>query len=224
MIRSRHIPLSVSLSVMMLCSACFEDGVRLYVKVDDSCSTCCADQLFDVYVGGYKEGAIRAGKQIRIERETGTGNEVLEVQIVDGEQTLTSTVQTCQACIQSEISDDDYTPDANEVYALYDDDISFVDADLHATIRCEPPKGVSGFLDGDADGDSDGDADGDSDGDTDMDSDICADTPGFVDEDGYSCSDWSRYDCTEAVSRWGYSQAGEDALLENCPATCGLCS
>ena len=42
----------------------------------------------------------------------------------------------------------------------------------------------------------------------------------FVDEDGFDCYHWRGYDCSMAVSSWGYTQAGQDALLENCPESC----
>ncbi|KAK3280486.1 hypothetical protein CYMTET_11674 [Cymbomonas tetramitiformis] len=51
----------------------------------------------------------------------------------------------------------------------------------------------------------------------------CADTEGFKDEKGYTCTSWKSSDCSEAVSRWGYTAEGEADLLANCSATCGVC-
>lgn len=65
---------------------------------------------------------------------------------------------------------------------------------------------------------SDGDID-----DGDDDDDECRDTPGYRDAQGYRCDEWVGYDCTRAVEDWGYSQAQEDDIIENCPVSCDLC-
>ncbi len=52
---------------------------------------------------------------------------------------------------------------------------------------------------------------------------VCADVSGFVDAQGYRCSDWVGYDCARASEDWGYTQAQETAILTNCKATCGQC-
>jgi hypothetical protein len=51
----------------------------------------------------------------------------------------------------------------------------------------------------------------------------CVDSAGFVDEQGYDCADWVGYDCERAVEEWGYSRAGENAIIANCRASCELC-
>jgi hypothetical protein len=52
----------------------------------------------------------------------------------------------------------------------------------------------------------------------------CMDNPDFRDEKGYRCSTgWQGYDCTQANSNWGYSEAGQAAIVENCPFSCDLC-
>jgi len=50
----------------------------------------------------------------------------------------------------------------------------------------------------------------------------CKDEAGWTDEKGYGCSDWVGFDCAD-VTRWGYSQAGMNAVLQTCKSTCGLC-
>jgi hypothetical protein len=51
----------------------------------------------------------------------------------------------------------------------------------------------------------------------------CADNPGFLDERNYFCRAWRGHNCSTAVESEGYSQQGEDAVLNNCHASCGLC-
>ena len=41
----------------------------------------------------------------------------------------------------------------------------------------------------------------------------CDDDASFVDAQGYDCDDWDGYDCDDATSRYGYSQAEEDAIV-----------
>merc|ERR1712048_226657 len=48
----------------------------------------------------------------------------------------------------------------------------------------------------------------------------CVDVSGWTDEKGYSCADWQNDNCLEAVSFHSYTKAGEEALLDNCCATC----
>lgn len=47
------------------------------------------------------------------------------------------------------------------------------------------------------------------------------DNVNFKDHRGFPCSGWEGYECSQASARYGYTQAGEDAILSNCPATCG---
>lgn len=51
----------------------------------------------------------------------------------------------------------------------------------------------------------------------------CHDDSGFRDEKGYRCHAWKGFDCARAVERWGYTQAGEDDVIANCPKTCNGC-
>jgi len=53
---------------------------------------------------------------------------------------------------------------------------------------------------------------------------VTSDVPGFTDENGYACSEWDYeyYDCGTASSEHGYTAAGQTALLENCPTSCGV--
>ena len=125
------------LPAALLLIGCFDDSVRLYVKIDGSCSDCCDDQEFKIYVGGYEEKTLEPGGSTRITRETGTGNEVLEVWIIDKGKISDSSAATCQACIQTPISDSGDHLNSSGTYALYDDDIAFSDEDIHATISCE---------------------------------------------------------------------------------------
>ncbi len=131
----KHI--SFLLLAAALQSGCFDDSVRLYVKIDESCAVCCEDQEFRVYVGGYEEETLSSGESTLITRETGTGNEVLEVWIIDKGNIAESTPLTCQSCIKTPISDPGDRLNAKGIYALYDDDLSFVDEDVEATIHCE---------------------------------------------------------------------------------------
>jgi hypothetical protein len=39
----------------------------------------------------------------------------------------------------------------------------------------------------------------------------------------YRCADWATFDCSEAVSKWGYTEAQKTELLSACPLTCGSC-
>lgn len=51
----------------------------------------------------------------------------------------------------------------------------------------------------------------------------CEDAAQFQDEQGYSCRGWNQFDCSSAVEEWGYTQAGEDAVIANCPIACEQC-
>ena len=51
----------------------------------------------------------------------------------------------------------------------------------------------------------------------------CTDTAGFIDAQGYRCSDWVGYDCDRAVEDWNYTAAQEIAIKTNCKKSCGLC-
>lgn len=56
----------------------------------------------------------------------------------------------------------------------------------------------------------------------------CEDTPGFLDERHEPCGAWAAYvaakiECHRATEEIGFSQDGEDALIRNCPKSCGLC-
>ena len=46
------------------------------------------------------------------------------------------------------------------------------------------------------------------------------DVPGFIDEHGYECIEWTGYDCATTAIEDGYSAAGVAALLESCCITC----
>jgi hypothetical protein len=70
-------------------------------------------------------------------------------------------------------------------------------------------------------------ASGETDGD-----EICEDVAGFYDSYGYSCYwGWSGNVCADAAkpyadggyAHYGYTQASQDAILENCKESCGLC-
>lgn len=52
----------------------------------------------------------------------------------------------------------------------------------------------------------------------------CHDNNAFSDFDGYSCSIWSSYNCTKAVSKYGYTPIQERVLLRNCPESCYACT
>ena len=53
---------------------------------------------------------------------------------------------------------------------------------------------------------------------------LCADTPGFVDAKGYSCSDWrGPYNCGDAESEYAFSHDEAEELRANCRRGCGLC-
>lgn len=52
----------------------------------------------------------------------------------------------------------------------------------------------------------------------------CADLQHFKDAHGYQCPVWDGYDCQQAVERYGYTQAEEDDLVENCKSSCNLCN
>eukprot|EP00438_Fugacium_kawagutii_P010043 Skav212675 [mRNA] locus=scaffold1227:830280:832126:- [translate_table: standard] len=49
----------------------------------------------------------------------------------------------------------------------------------------------------------------------------CCDVGGYLDAEGYACSSWIRYDCTNYA---GFSSAELADLQSNCPLSCGLCS
>jgi len=57
-------------------------------------------------------------------------------------------------------------------------------------------------------------------------SDLCTDNGLFRDDvDLESCArSWKGYNCNTAASDWGYTEAEQHDLLNNCPFTCGLCS
>ena len=53
----------------------------------------------------------------------------------------------------------------------------------------------------------------------------CADNASYVDEGGYSCSDWSpeHMVCASTSTRLGYSANGREELLSMCPSACDVC-
>ena len=51
----------------------------------------------------------------------------------------------------------------------------------------------------------------------------CTDAAQFQDESGYSCRGWVGFECAMARETWGYSAAGEAAVLANCPIACERC-
>lgn len=53
--------------------------------------------------------------------------------------------------------------------------------------------------------------------------DGCADVPDWKDEKGYLCYRWEGYNCADAVERWSYSNEGQEALIQNCAASCKTC-
>jgi V8-like Glu-specific endopeptidase len=51
----------------------------------------------------------------------------------------------------------------------------------------------------------------------------CADLSGYRDAQGYSCSDWSGFDCSRAAEDYGYTTAQEASIVANCKLSCGTC-
>mmetsp|Transcript_92329 Transcript_92329/g.169391 ORF Transcript_92329/g.169391 Transcript_92329/m.169391 type:complete len:434 (-) Transcript_92329:39-1340(-) len=61
----------------------------------------------------------------------------------------------------------------------------------------------------------------------------CSDIENFVDEKNFDCASWTpkwdvraayrAADCDKAVAQFEYTQAGQDALLRNCPVSCRRC-
>ena len=54
----------------------------------------------------------------------------------------------------------------------------------------------------------------------------CRDDPTYVDEGGYVCDQWVGDNCDDAFPGWassGYTQAGENLVLEKCKYSCGKC-
>jgi len=51
----------------------------------------------------------------------------------------------------------------------------------------------------------------------------CNDVKGFLDEWDGTCDTWVGDDCTTAVSKWGYTEQGQAAVLANCRRSCLLC-
>jgi hypothetical protein len=49
------------------------------------------------------------------------------------------------------------------------------------------------------------------------------DVVGFKDAQGYPCSEWQNYDCTQAAEAYGYTAAQEATILAKCSASCGVC-
>lgn len=50
----------------------------------------------------------------------------------------------------------------------------------------------------------------------------CVDTPDFVDHRNHTCADWASYDCSTAMTRWGYTETEMKELYRECCATCTL--
>merc|ERR1712130_582295 len=50
----------------------------------------------------------------------------------------------------------------------------------------------------------------------------CSDTPNFLDEYGFLCSNWKDHECTRA-EQWMYTPEGGEDVLKNCKESCGLC-
>ncbi|KAK3235705.1 hypothetical protein CYMTET_54104, partial [Cymbomonas tetramitiformis] len=55
-------------------------------------------------------------------------------------------------------------------------------------------------------------------------SEECADDEAFRDEKTYPCSTWSDFDCTAAVTQFGYTEEGAADILQRCELSCGLCA
>ena len=52
----------------------------------------------------------------------------------------------------------------------------------------------------------------------------CCDHPTFKDAEGHGCASWLQYDCMKATSDYNYALADQRRLVENCPASCGVCT
>jgi len=52
----------------------------------------------------------------------------------------------------------------------------------------------------------------------------CEDTAGYTDEKGKTCSQWASYSCDKASTHYKYSNAGTEALMQNCRSSCQLCN
>jgi hypothetical protein len=64
---------ALSLALLaLLPTACFSDAVRMYVKVDGDCRTCCGTDAFLVRIDGSDEGSVAPAKRRRFERPKGT--------------------------------------------------------------------------------------------------------------------------------------------------------
>lgn len=53
---------------------------------------------------------------------------------------------------------------------------------------------------------------------------LCRDNEAFRDEVEDRCHDWLGYNCYQAAQNHGLSFSGQNDLLANCPASCGLCN
>ncbi|CAJ1441525.1 unnamed protein product [Effrenium voratum] len=51
----------------------------------------------------------------------------------------------------------------------------------------------------------------------------CQDDTNWLDELGYFCDTWVGDDCRRAAADWGYSAAGQSAVLQKCRRSCGVC-
>jgi hypothetical protein len=52
---------------------------------------------------------------------------------------------------------------------------------------------------------------------------VCDDNGAFIDAQGYRCSEWLGYDCAKAVLYYGYTEAQEVQIKDNCKKSCNLC-
>lgn len=51
----------------------------------------------------------------------------------------------------------------------------------------------------------------------------CADNPSFSDIYGYTCENWAKYNCSKAVSKYGYTTIQQRLVIQNCRSSCNLC-
>eukprot|EP00041_Stephanoeca_diplocostata_P021325 m.495259 g.495259 ORF g.495259 m.495259 type:complete len:475 (-) comp21798_c0_seq2:186-1610(-) len=51
----------------------------------------------------------------------------------------------------------------------------------------------------------------------------CTDTPSFSDIFGYTCRNWAKYNCSKAVSKYGYTAIQERLVIQNCRSSCNHC-
>lgn len=122
--------------LVFLAVGCFSNDVRLYVEVDESCQTCCSQQRFGVFAGGNEEGTVAVGKEIMIEREADTKDELLQVMIVNDDDVTAEDRISCYACITPNISKEAGMEERGELFVIHEE-VSFINDDLHRSVSCE---------------------------------------------------------------------------------------